>query len=177
MTLLLFPRENQHHQMESENTEAEMIRIEWGILGINSTRRKGQGTITINYRNVFHYSGDYIATQYGVIILLAALINKYVKSFLPVNALVMLIKSNGQPFDVYLVQIYAPTTESTEEEMEEFYANIRKAQKHMKNSDVNVLMGDWNSKVGAEKLDGMIGPFGLIIKNDRVRRFVCKKII
>lgn len=42
----------------------------------------------------------------------------------------------------------------------------------MKNSSANILMGSWNSNVVAEKVDSVIGPYGLSIRNDRVTRFV-----
>lgn len=73
----------------------------------------------------------------------------------------MLMKLNGQPFDVNLVQIYAPTTESTQEELEEFYAYIKESQKHMKNNDVNIIMWSRNSKVRAENVNGVVGLYGL----------------
>lgn len=70
----------------------------------------------------------------------------------------MLIKLNGQPFR---------TTESMKEELKESYANNQKAQKHMKNSIINILMGNWKPNVGAEKVDGVIRPYGLGIRNHR----------
>lgn len=49
-----------------------------------------------------------------------------------------------------------PITESIEDELKELYADIKQAQKHMKNKDINILMGDGNSKVGAGKVDRII---------------------
>lgn len=65
---------------------------------------------------------------------------------------VLLIKVSGQPFDVNLIQIHARTAESTV--LEEFYTYTKEVQKHMKNTNVNISMGDRNTK--AEKVNGVI---------------------
>lgn len=153
------------------NAESEMYRMKWDILGMSEVRWKGEGVIDTSNGNKLFYSGGDL-TQHGVAILVAEENKNMVKSFLPISERIMLIKLNGQPVDINLIQIYAPTADKSEEELEEFYADLKKVKKHMKEHEVNVYMGDWNAKVGEEKVLNVTGSYGLGSRNERGTRFI-----
>ena len=69
----------------------------------------------------------------------------------------MIMKLKAKPFSINLVQMYAPTSSSSDEEVEEFYNNIDYCLKQFKSQDITIVMGDFNAKVGVEKHANIAG--------------------
>ena len=68
--------------------------------------------------------------------------------------------------------MYAPTAESTEEEIDIFYETLEEAKAQCKSDEINIIMGDLNAKVGHGQ-DGMtVGEFGVEKKNEHGDRWV-----
>lgn len=74
---------------------------------------------------------------------------------------------NRNPIDVNIIQVYAPTTESSEEEINHFYYNLNSAKQQCKAHEIIMIMGDLNAKVGRGRVGDTVGPFGLDDRNDR----------
>ena len=70
----------------------------------------------------------------------------------------------GKPFNITVIQAYAPTTNAEEAEVEWFYEDL-----HPK-KDVLFIIGDWNAKVGSQELPGVTGKFGLGVQNEAGQR-------
>ena len=70
------------------------------------------------------------------------------------------MKISGKPFDIGIVQAYAPTADKDMAEIESFYEDVEKAMKHLKSQDIKIIMGDFNAKVGNDRIDKIVGPFG-----------------
>ena len=70
-----------------------------------------------------------------------------------------------------VIQVYAPTSEANENELESFYTDVQEAFNIAKNHEVNIVMGDLNAKIGKGKEDSLIGQFGLGDRNERGDRF------
>lgn len=160
-----------HQPGKLANAESEMERMNWDVLGMSEVRWKGEGVIDTAKGNTLFFSGG-DSSQHGVGILISAKNIKCVKSFLPLSERIMLIKLKGQPIDINLIQIYAPTAERPEDELEEFYADLKKIRKHTKQHEINIYMGDWNAKVGGERVENVTGPYGLGSRNERGSRFI-----
>ena len=60
---------------------------------------------------------------------------------------VMLVKLKGNPFNVSIVQAYAPTTDADDDEIDKFYETVDKVYRQYKSYEVKILMGDVNTKV------------------------------
>ena len=73
----------------------------------------------------------------------------------------MSAKLKGKQVDIAIIQAYAPTTASIEEEIDEFYDTLEKAKKQCKSADVTIIVGDLNAKVGNEPDGETVGKFGL----------------
>ena len=71
-----------------------------------------------------------------------------VVGFLLVSDRTALVKLKAKPFNINIIQVYVPTSASTEEELEEFYKELDKCIKECKDHEVNIGMGDFNAKVG-----------------------------
>ena len=64
----------------------------------------------------------------------------------------------GKPFSIKVIQIYAPTSNAEEAEVEQFYEDLLELTPK---KDVLFIIGDWNTKVGSEEIPGVTGKFGL----------------
>ena len=85
---------------------------------------------------------------------------------------VLLVRLKGKPFDVCIIQVYAPTCDHSNETVESFYEDVQKAMEQCKRHDVIIMMGDLNAKVGEGRLDDIVGPYGLGERNERGDRWV-----
>ena len=72
-----------------------------------------------------------------------------------------------------LIQVYAPTTSHSDEEIEEFYETIEQTISHSPKKDSLIVQGDWNAKVGKNTIwNGCVGRFVTGIINDRGQRLL-----
>ncbi|GFN94856.1 craniofacial development protein 2-like [Plakobranchus ocellatus] len=66
-----------------------------------------------------------------------------------------------------MIQVYAPTPDSEDVEIEKFYEEIEKAKDYLKSQDIIIVMGDFNAKVGDERVEDVVGPCGIGTVNER----------
>ena len=67
----------------------------------------------------------------------------------------------GKPFNIMVIQIYAPTSNAEEAEVERFYEDLQDLLELTPQKDVLFITGDWNAKVGSQEIPGIRGKFGL----------------
>ncbi|GFO14530.1 craniofacial development protein 2-like, partial [Plakobranchus ocellatus] len=60
-----------------------------------------------------------------------------------------------------IIQVYAPTSDSEDVEVEKFYEEIEKAKGYLKSQDIITVMEDFNAKVGDERVEDVVGPSGI----------------
>ena len=88
---------------------------------------------------------------------------------------IITIRLAGKPFKMTIIQIYAPSTDRHEEEVDEFYEDLKKIMKKVPHKDVLVIQGGWNAKIGEdanESWSGTVGKFALGTANDRGERLL-----
>ena len=86
---------------------------------------------------------------------------------------VLYVRIGAAPFNISLIEVYAPTTEATDEEVKEFCDQIRTAVEISQSQDVVFVAGDFNAKVGTARLDPDIcGRYGLGTLNKRGERLL-----
>ena len=78
----------------------------------------------------------------------------------------------GKPFNIMVIQIYAPTSNAEEAEVEWFYEDLQDLLELTPNKDVLFIIGDWNAKVGGQETPGVKGKFGLEIQNEAGQRII-----
>ena len=83
-----------------------------------------------------------------------------------------MIKLDAKPLDINIIQVYAPTSDSNDEELEKFESEMETALKHCKLTDNNIIQGDFNTKVGKGTKDEKLGAYGLGQRSDRGNRLV-----
>ena len=76
----------------------------------------------------------------------------------------------GKPFNITVIQVYAPTSNTEEAKVERFYDNLQVFLKLTPNKDVLFILGDWNAKVGSQEIPGVTGKFGLEVQNEAGQR-------
>ena len=84
----------------------------------------------------------------GVGIILRNEVAKSMIGYWPISDRVVMVKLQAKPFNINRIQVYAPTQDYDDENIEEFYEQIQLAVSYTKSSDIICIMGDLNAKVG-----------------------------
>ena len=80
------------------------------------------------------------------------------------------VRFQGKPFNITVIQVYAPTSNAEEAEVERFYEDLQDLLELKPKKDVLFIIGDWNAKVGSQETPGVTGKFGLGIQNEAGQR-------
>ena len=72
----------------------------------------------------------------------------------------------GKSFNITVIQVYAPTSNPEEAEVERFYEDLKDLLDLTTKKDVLFITGDWNAKVGSQETPGVTGKFGLGMWNE-----------
>ena len=80
------------------------------------------------------------------------------------------VRFQGKPFNITVIQVYAPT--SNAEEAEQFYEDLQDLLELTPKRDVLFIIGDWNAKVGSQETPGVTGKFGLGVRNEAGQRLI-----
>ena len=78
----------------------------------------------------------------------------------------------GKPFNIIVIQVYAPTSNAEEAEVEWFYEDLQDLLELKPKKDVLFIIGDWNAKVGSQETLRVIGKFGHGIQNEAEQRLI-----
>ena len=76
----------------------------------------------------------------------------------------------GKPFNITVIQVYAPTTNAKEAEVEWFYENLQDLLELTPKTDVLFIIVNWNVKVGSQEIPGVTGKFDLGVQNKAGQR-------
>ena len=74
------------------------------------------------------------------------------------------------PFNITVIQVYAPTSNAEEAEVEQFYEDLQDLLELPPKKDVLFITGDWNAKVESQEIPGLTGKFGLGVQNEAGQR-------
>ena len=87
------------------------------------------------------------------------------------------VRFQGKPFNITVIQIYAPTSNTEEADVEWFYEDLQDLLELTPKKDVLFIIGDWNARVGSQETPGVTGKFGLGIQNETGQRLTefCKE--
>ena len=80
------------------------------------------------------------------------------------------VRFQGKPFNITVIQAYAPTSNAEEAEVGWFYEDLQDLLELIPPKDVLFIIGDWNAKVGSQETPGVTGKFGLGIRNEAGQR-------
>ena len=82
------------------------------------------------------------------------------------------IDFQGKPFNITVIQVYAPTSNAEEAEVEWFYEDLQNLLELTPPKNFLFIIGDWNAKVGSQETPGVTGKFGLGVQNKAGQRLI-----
>ena len=80
------------------------------------------------------------------------------------------VRFQGKPFNITVIQVYAPISNAEETEVERFYEDLQDLLEPTSKKDVLFFIRNWNAKVRSQDLPGLTGKFGLGVQNEAGRR-------
>ena len=78
----------------------------------------------------------------------------------------------GKPFNITVIQVYAPTSNTEVAEVEWFYERLQDLLELTPKKDVLFIIGDWNEKVESQEIPGVTGKFGLGVQKEAGQRLI-----
>ena len=84
----------------------------------------------------------------------------------------------GKPFNIIVIQVYAPTSNAEKAEVKWFYEELQDLLELTSQKDVHFIIGDWNAKVRSQETPEVTGELGLGMRNEAGQRLIkfCKKM-
>ena len=82
------------------------------------------------------------------------------------------VRFQGKPFNITVIQTYAPDSNAEEAEVEWFYEDLQDLLELTPKKDVLFIIGDWNAKVESHETPGVTGKFGLGVQNEAGKRLI-----
>jgi exonuclease III len=128
----------------------EMKRFKYDIIGISEVRWTGRGETS---NGDFIWSGEENTHVRGVGLLLSKNARQALIGYNPISSRIITARFDAAPFKLTLIHVYAPTSSSSEEDIEAFYSTIEDTLTKIHKKDVVIITGDWNAKVGSDNLD------------------------
>ena len=80
------------------------------------------------------------------------------------------VRFQGKPFNITVIQAYAPTSNTEEAEVEQFYEDLQDFLELTPKKGVLFIIGDWNAKVGSQETRGVTGKFGFGVQSEAGQR-------
>ena len=80
------------------------------------------------------------------------------------------VRFQGKPFNITVIQAYAPTSNAEEAEVEWFYEDLQDILELTPQNDALFIIGAWNAKIGSQETLGVTGKFGLGVQNEAGQR-------
>ena len=118
------------------------------------------------YLNTIYYCGQESLRRNGVDIIVNKRVQNAVLGCNLKNNRMISVHFQGRPFNITVIQVYAPTRNAEEAEVEQFCEEIQNLLELTPKKDVLFIIGDWNAKVGSQETPRVTGKFGLGIWNE-----------
>ena len=113
-----------------------------------------------------YYCGQESLRRNGVAIMVNKRVQNAVLGCNIKNDRMISVHLQGKPFSITVIQLYAPTSNAEEAEVERFYEDLQDVLELTPKKDVLFIIGDWNVKVGSLETPGVTGKFGLGMRNE-----------
>ena len=153
------------NQGKLEVVKQEMARVNVDILGISKLKWTGMGEFNSDDHYIY-YCGQESLRRNGVDIMVNKRVQNEVRGCNPKNDRMISVCFQGKPFNMTVIQVYAPTSNAEETEVEWFYENLQDRLELTPKKDVLFIIGEWNAKVGSQEVPGITGKFGLRVQNE-----------
>ena len=136
------------NQGKLEVINQEMGRVNIDILGISELKWTGKGEFNPDDHYIY-YSGQESLRRNGVAITVNKRVRNAVLGCSLKNDKMISVRFQGKPFNITVIQVYAPTSNAEEAEVEWFYEDSQDLLELTPRKDIPFITGDWNAKVGS----------------------------
>ena len=141
------------------------------ILGISELKWTGMGEFNSDDHYIYYCRQESLRRN-GVAIMVNQRVRNAVLGCSLQNDRMISVRFQGKPFNITVIQIYAPTSNTEGAEVENFYEDLQDFLELTPQKDVLFIIEDWNAKVGSQETPGITGKFGLGMQNEAGQRLV-----
>ena len=159
------------NQGKLEVVKQEMARVNVNILGISEIKWTGMGEFNSDDHYIC-YCGQESLRENGVALIVNKRVQNAVLGCNIKNDRIISIRFQGKPFNITVIQVYAPTSNAKEAEVEQFYEDLQDLLELTPPKNVLFIIRDWNAKVGSQETPGVTGKFGLGVQNEAGQRLI-----
>ena len=152
------------NQGKLEVVEQEMARVNVDILGISELKWTGMGEFNSDDHYIY-YCGQESLRRNGVAIIVNRRVQNAVLGYSLKNDRMIFVRFQGKPFSITVIQVYAPTINAEEAEVERFYEDLQDLLELTPPQNIFFIIGEWNAKVGSQEIPGATGTFDLGVQN------------
>ena len=138
----------------------EMARVNVNILGISKIKWTGMGEFNSDDYYIYYCRQEFLRRN-GVAIIVNKRVQNVVLECNLKNDRMISVHFQGKPFNITVIQVYAPTSNAEEAEVEQFYEDLQVLLELTSKKEVLFIIGDWNAKLGSQETPGVAGKFGL----------------
>ena len=148
-----------------------MARVNIDILGISELKWTGLDEFNSDDHYIY-YCGQESLRRNGVAIMVNKRVRNAVLGSNLKNDRMISVHFQGKPFDIIVIQVYAPTSNAEEAEVQRFYKDLQDLLELTPKIDVLFIIRDWNAKVGSQETPGVTGKFSLGVRNEAGQRLI-----
>ena len=153
------------NQGKLEVVKQEMARVNVNILGINELKWTAMGEFNSDDHYIYYFGQESLRRN-GVAIMVNKRVQNAVLGCNLKNDRMISVRFQGKPFNITVIQVYAPTSNAEEAEVERFCEDLQDLLELTPRKDVLFIIGDWNAKVGSQETPGVTGKSGLGVWNE-----------
>ena len=159
------------NQGKLEVVKQEMARVNIDILGIRELRWTGMDGFNSDDHHIY-YCGQESLRRNGVAIMVNKRVQNAVLGCNLKNNKMISVHFQGKPFNIMVIQVYAPTSNAEEAGVELFYEDLQDLLELTPKKDILFIIGDWNAEVGSQEIPGVTGKFGLGVQNEPGQKLI-----
>ena len=142
-----------------------MAKVNVDILGFSELKWTGMGEFNSDDHYIYYYRQESLRRN-GVAIMVNKRVRNTVLECNLKNDRMISVHFQGKPFNITVIQVYAPTSNTEEAEVEQFYEDLQDLLELTPKKDILFIIGDWNAKVGSQEIPGVTGKFGHGVWNE-----------
>ena len=148
------------NQGKLEVVKQEMARVNIDILGISELKWTGMGEFNSDGHHIY-YCGQESLRRNGVAIMVNIRVPNGVLGCNLKNNRMNSVHFQGKPFNITVIQVYGPTSNTEEAKVEQFYEDLQDLLELTPKKDGLFIIGNWNAKVGSQGTPGVTGNLAL----------------
>ena len=153
------------NQGKLEVVKQELARVNIDMLGISELKWTGIGEFNSDDQYIYYCRQDSLRRN-GVAIMVNKRVRNAVLGCNLKNDRMISVRFQGKPFNITVIQVYAPNSNTEEAEVEWCYEDLQDLLEVTPTKDVLFIIGDGNAKVESQETPGVTGKFGLGIQNE-----------